>query len=220
MHGKKGRKTAVLPDRELKSMVIYLANTKLTCGQLDFEVRTEDTKIRCKICLNHHGTHRYDSEWIQKSSLNHHERSSLHQICLEREASERLPSNTTNNDSFITARSVVVGNINDREGPSQPCQSQAEVEMWDNFASGPDNTVFQMDPGAEEALQDARQNFENKVKDFGLWKGVETMAIEDDIGCVEDAWDEAEHDGILGDILRNLGEFMFAPRSHIYLQRF
>ena len=65
--------------------------------------------------------------------------------------------------------------------------------------------AFEIEQGVEEREKDARTEFERKASEFGLWGGPETM-LEDDIEQAEDAWDEAEHDDILAEILRNLGQ--------------
>jgi len=81
--------------------------------------------------------------------------------------------------------------------------SQAEQEMWDSFV--PTDSAFEIEKGWEEAEKDARVEFERRAKEFGQWGGLETMP-EDDMGYIEDAWDEAEHDDILSEILKNLGQ--------------
>jgi hypothetical protein len=45
--------------------------------------------------------------------------------------------------------------------------------------------------------------FERKVKEFGAWGSLETLP-EDDIEHLQGAWDEAEHDDIITEILQNL----------------
>lgn len=113
-----------------------------------------------------------------------------------------------NEDTFITTRAMEISRADNRIETLQPVgPSQAEVAMWDDFTSGQDDTLFQMDPGMEETLENARQTFEHKLKNFGLWTGDETMSVEDDIGCVEDALNEAENDGILAEILKDIGKF-------------
>jgi hypothetical protein len=75
--------------------------------------------------------------------------------------------------------------------------------MWDEYVPG--EGAFEMERGPEETLKDARLEFEQTVKEFGLWGGLETMP-EEDISSLEDAWDEAEHDDILTEILQNIGQ--------------
>lgn len=100
----------------------------------------------------------------------------------------------------MTARAVPLENVGDclPHGPSQ-----AECEMWDEYVPG--EGAFEMERGPEETLKDARLEFEQTVKEFGLWGGLETMP-EEDISSLEDAWDEAEHDDILTEILQNIGQ--------------
>ena len=81
--------------------------------------------------------------------------------------------------------------------------SQAECEMWDSFI--PTDNAFEIERGPEEVRRDAQMEFERKVKEFGAWGGLETLP-ENDIECLEGAWDEAEHDDIITEILQNLGQ--------------
>ena len=52
---------------------------------LDIETRTDDEKIRCKICRDHHGMDRFEEQWIRHDSLKKHETSSVHKKSLERQ---------------------------------------------------------------------------------------------------------------------------------------
>jgi hypothetical protein len=107
-------------------------------------------------------------------------------------------------DNFATARSIPIENTREDCAVAQPHgPSNAEQEMWDTFV--PTDGAFEIERGPEEVLDDARKEFECKIKEFGLWGGLETMP-EEDIGHLEDAWDEAEHDDILTEILQNLGQ--------------
>jgi len=81
--------------------------------------------------------------------------------------------------------------------------SQTECEMWDNFV--PMENTFEIEWGPEEMLRDARMEFERKVEEFGAWGGLET-GWGDDLEQLEGAWDEAEHDDIITEILQNLGQ--------------
>jgi hypothetical protein len=107
------------------------------------------------------------------------------------------------NDNFAVAQSIPVHN---GVGPSHPPShepSHAELEMWDNFI--PTNSAFEIEKGPEEVEKEARAEFERKANQFGLWAGLETMPDED-MDHIENAWDEAKHDDILTEILKNLGQ--------------
>ena len=47
--------------------------------------------------------------------------------------------------------------------------------------------------------------FEHRIQEFGLWSGLETMP-EEDMHHIDDAWNEAEHDDILPEILQKIGQ--------------
>ena len=77
--------------------------------------------------------------------------------------------------------------------------------MWDDFV--PTNHAFEIEQGPEEMLNNAQQKFEHKIGTFGVWDGHETMADSDeDMVVVEDAWNEAENEDILTEILQNSGQ--------------
>lgn len=151
-------------------------------------------------------------EWIQRESLkNHIEKSSVHKKSLERLARQNSTINQPEDsdlqaDDFATAQatstSIPLGGVNCGAAPPHG-PAEGEREMWDNFV--PTEGAFGIDQGPEESLQNARVDFERKVKEFGLWGGLETMP-EEDIGQLEEALDEAEQDDILTEILQNLGQ--------------
>jgi hypothetical protein len=150
-------------------------------------------------------------EWIRPESLkNHIEKSSVHKKSLERQTQTQQnptipqpgPSQPKDlqADDFATAQAIPLSGVNcGATLPHRPLEG--EREMWDNFVATED--AFKIDQGPEESLQNARADFERKVKEFGLWGGLETTP-EEDIGRLEDAWDEAEQDDILTEILQNL----------------
>jgi len=124
---------------------------------------------------------------------------------LERQTQQNSTINQPENfqaDDFATARAIPLSVDCGAALPNGP--AEGEHEMWDNFA--PTEGAFGIDEGPEESLQNARVDFERKVKEFGLWGGLETMPEDDDIGWLEEAWDEAEQDDILTEILHNLGQ--------------
>jgi len=106
-------------------------------------------------------------------------------------------------EDFTPAQAIALNGIDDHRAAPSHRPSEGEREMWNDFM--PTDSAFEIDQGPEESLQTARLDFEHKVKEFGLWGGLETMPDEDN-GQLEDAWDEAEQDDILTDILQNLGQ--------------
>jgi len=138
--------------------------------------------------------------------LKSHKNSSVHKKSLERQALSSSTINRPENfeeDYFAAAQAVPLENMgNYRENLSHG-PSEAEHEMWDEYIPG--EGTFEMERGPKETLKDARLEFEEKVKDFGLWGGLETLP-EEDISSLEDTWDEAEHDDILTEILQNIGQ--------------
>ena len=172
---------------------------------LDIETRTGDEKIRCKICRDHHGIDRFEEQWIRRDSLKNHEKSSVHKKSLERQTRSTLtmaPPEVIQEENFATTRSIHL-NMDGCEAVPAQDPSQVECEMWDGFM--PTDNAFEIEQGPEEVLRDARTEFERKVKEFGAWGGLETLP-EDDIERLEGAWDEAEHDDIITEILQNLGQ--------------
>jgi len=182
---------------------------------LDIETRTGDEKIRCKICRDHHGLDRFEEQWIRRDSLKSHEKSSVHRRSLERQTRPTLNTASPEliqEDNFATAQSLHP-NMDSCEAIPAQGPSQAECEMWDNFM--PTENAFEIERGPEEVLRDARMEFERKVKEFGAWGGLETLR-EDDIEHLEGAWDEAEHDDIITEILQNLGQSYRTYKLKLY----
>jgi hypothetical protein len=119
----------------------------------------------------------------------------------------RLSSATNNlglqEDQFAIAQAISLDNTDQCKGAQSSGPSNVEHEMWNDFV--PTDSAFEIERGPEEILQDARMEFEHKVKDFGYWGGLETLP-EEDMSRIEDVWDEAEHDDILTQILQNIGQ--------------
>lgn len=135
-----------------------------------------------------------------------HERSALHIKCLERRSTANPTGNhneTPGDDNFAAAQVISFDDAETCRAAQSHEPSQAEQEMWDDFVLA--DGAFELEQGAEEREKDARTDFERKASEFGLWGGPETM-LEEEIERVEDAWDEAEHDDILTEILQNLGQ--------------
>ena len=125
---------------------------------------------------------------------------------MERQTRQNSTINQPENfqaDDFATAQAIPLGSVDCGAAPPHG-PAEGECEMWDNFV--PTEGAFGIDQGPEESLQNARVDFEHKVKEFGLWGGLEAMPEDDDIGRLEEAWDEAEQDDILTEILQNLGQ--------------
>jgi len=173
---------------------------------IDIETHTEDGKIRCKICLDHHGPDHF-KEWIWRDSLKSHIRSSIHNRCLECQArldSAIDPKDNFHKEIFVTAQAIPIDNMDGHQATQSYGRSDAEQEMWDGFV--PTNNAFEIEHRPEETSQDARQEFECKINQFEVWGGLETMSdLDRDLENVKAAWDKTEHDDILNKILKNLG---------------
>jgi hypothetical protein len=105
-------------------------------------------------------------------------------------------------DVFTTPLALLFDNLDAHSADLQK-PSHTEAEMRDTFEGGAD--AFGMDTGMEESLGSARKEFEDKLKNFGLWGGLEAAATEN-MDHIKDAWDEVEQDDILNEILQKLGK--------------
>lgn len=106
-------------------------------------------------------------------------------------------------NEYAIAQGIAITNVDNGGAPQSHGPSSAEQEMWDDFMLT--NSAFKIEQGTEEIFKSARKEFECKIEGFGLWGHLKTMP-EEDTGRVEHAWDKAEQDDILTEILQNLGQ--------------
>ena len=144
---------------------IYFITLTLT-KNIDFETCTEDGKVHCKICLEHHGANFFEG-WIQCGSLKSDEQSKIYENCLQWQATlnSNIAHKDLSNDEYAIAQGIAITNVDDCGAPQSHGPSSAEQEMWDDFM--PTDSAFEIEQGTEEILENARKEFEHKIKGFG-----------------------------------------------------
>lgn len=97
-----------------------------------------------------------------------------------------------------TMRPVSIHNTNQHESIAP---SQEEQEVWEDLGK-----IYNHNYGQSEAdaYKQRRTEFEQKLEDYGLWNGDETL-LDDEIENIAQTWEMAEHERMLDEILQNLG---------------
>ena len=82
--------------------------------------------------------------------------------------------------------------------------SQEEQAVWEDLGN-----IEHHDYGEPEhgAFTDCHGEFERKLDDYGLWDGHETPFL-DDMENVAQAWERAEHEQMLDEILQDIGSLL------------
>ena len=171
----------------------------------DFEVHTDDGKVRCRTCAIH-SPDDYNGEWILRKSAVAHQRSLVHRKSLERKGqldsvlldeSRHEPS-----QNFVVAQNTPISQSS-REIRRSYTISTKEIEMWNDFMTSEE--TFEMDAGPAELERNRREEFERKIGEHGLWGGSEQPADLVSMDDIQSHWDEEEHNDLLAEILRNIG---------------
>ena len=145
----------------------------------------------------------------------------MHSLELKDAAAEREQAETAHvlspprESAILNIPLIPVAELEQGSSNSQNCSTmQEEQHFWD--ALDPSSEVFEMDESPEVALEQKRQEFENKLDDYGVWEGNESIMDGDVAAALELAWDESEQDEVLSEILKHLN---LGTRIHTLMAR-
>lgn len=79
--------------------------------------------------------------------------------------------------------------------------SKDEQEIWEEL-----EMVHDYGQPLNNAFEQRRKEFEQKLEEYGLWEGDETL-FNDNMENIGQAWETAENDEMLAGILQETGKF-------------
>lgn len=77
--------------------------------------------------------------------------------------------------------------------------SKNEQEIWEEL-----EMVHDYGQSQNDVFEQCRKEFEQKLEKYGLWEGDETL-FNDNMENIGHAWETAENDEMLAEILQNIG---------------
>lgn len=170
----------------------------------DYETRTSDDKVQCRLCLeynliNYNASRNFG--WMELSSFkNSHQTSALHIKSVQQKAQEVAAAQLQDTPSSLLELNNVAMHPSSIPAPTLSTAKDEMKEMWDEFQGN-----FEMDETPEDKHQNARAMFERKLDEHIQWIGIEQVPDDTEMGGIADEWDENDNSDILTELLQNIG---------------
>jgi hypothetical protein len=168
-------------------------------ADVDVETREEDGRVRCRLCLDYCRKD-YKGLWVLRKGLYGHDKLACHVKAVQANEAHRQAQAQEGlaTPAAATIRPISIHNTDQHKSITP---SHEEEVVWEDLGN-----IDHHDYGQSEAdAFDKRcREFEQKVEEYGLWEGDETP-FHDDMENIAQAWETAEHEEILEEILQDIG---------------
>lgn len=203
--GKRGRKSAPLPDCELYWQIKEIKIHIITF-LIDAETR-DDGRIRCHLCADYN-MREYKEGWVLPSSFASHSKRSCHARAVSnQQAHLAAQEEEARDDNFASpCLANIVNNSIQSDSIEITPESQVEEDLWAHL-----DVLYDYGQSVAENQEKLRHEFEQKLKAYGLWDGDEAPPVlpNDDMEDIEQVRETAEQAEMLAEILDSIGPVCF-----------
>ena len=186
--------------------IIRDGSSEENCTIPVMETRSEDDKVRCRICLEFN-KREYRANWVLKSTFASHSKHPTHIKAIQNQNQFLSEAGRIKNmpENYAAAQDIIM------DGPPSPRsffedQSRvmdAEQEMFAAF-----NGNYELELSEMELHEQRCKEFDRRIDEYGLWGGLDGLP-DDSMADVAEIWDDDEHEEMISELLERTGGSSF-----------